>query len=79
MINRTSVIASTGVARTWMMAVAYKPQTISGILNHVMPGMRSLWMVTMKLSPVKIEENPRMKTPSVIEMTDVEVVVLYGA
>ena len=31
--------------------------------NQVMPGGRSLWIVTMKLMPVKIDEKPRMKTP----------------
>jgi hypothetical protein len=29
-----------------------------------LPGARSLWIVTMKLRPVRIDENPRMKTPS---------------
>ena len=38
---------------------------------QVMPGARSLWMVTMKLSPVKIEEKPRMNTPNVAAMTEV--------
>ena len=28
-----------------------------------MPGARILWMVTMKLSPVRIEENPATKMP----------------
>jgi hypothetical protein len=28
-----------------------------------MPGARSLWTVTMKLSPVRIDEKPVMKIP----------------
>ena len=32
--------------------------------NQVMPGGRSLWMVTMKFRPVKIDEKPRMNTPT---------------
>jgi len=28
-----------------------------------MPGARRVWMVTMKLRPVRIEEKPPMKTP----------------
>ena len=32
----------------------------------------------MKLSPVKMELKPRMKTPMVIQMTWVLVSVLYG-
>jgi len=44
-------------------------------LNQVMEGGRSLWMLTMKLRPVKIEEKPRMKAPRVMEITEVLVVV----
>ena len=29
-----------------------------------MPGARSVWTVTMKFSPVRIDEKPRMNTPS---------------
>ena len=29
-----------------------------------MPGARMLWMVTMKLRPVRIDEKPVMKTPT---------------
>ena len=32
--------------------------------NQVMPGGRSLWIVTTKFMPVKIDEKPRMKTPT---------------
>ena len=52
---------STGVASTWMTLVAYKAHRNSGIRNHVIPGGRSVWTVTMKFSPVKIELKPRMK------------------
>ncbi len=34
-----------------------------------MPGARMRWMVTMKLSPVRIEEKPLMKTPTPVAMT----------
>ena len=52
------------------------PSTNSGISNQPMPGARSLWMVAMKLIPVKIDEKPRMNTASVINATLPEVVVL---
>ena len=32
--------------------------------NQVIPGARIVWMVTMKLSPVRIEENPVTKIPT---------------
>jgi hypothetical protein len=44
-------------------------------LNQVIPAGRSLWIVTMKFKPVKIELKPRMKTPNVVAMTLVLVVV----
>ena len=66
---RNSVIASTGVARTKMMLVAYMVQTKSGSRNHVNPGALILWMVTMKLSPVRIDEKPTTKTPAAAAMT----------
>ncbi len=34
-----------------------------------MPGARMRWMVTMKLSPVRIEEKPAIKMPSAAGMT----------
>ena len=34
-----------------------------------MPGARSLWIVAMKLRPVKIDEKPRTKTASAIRPT----------
>ena len=50
----------------------------SGSRNQVMPGGRSLWMVTRKLSPVKIELKPRMNAPKAAGTTAVSVLVLYG-
>ena len=45
-----------------------------------MPGARIVWIVTMKFSPVRIEENPVMKIPSAATTTWVlETEVLYGA
>ena len=44
--------------------------------NQPMPGARSLWMVAMKLMPVKIEEKPRTNTAMVIRPTGPSVVVL---
>ena len=37
--------------------------------NHVMPGARIRWIVTIKLRPVRIEENPVMKIPNAVGMT----------
>ncbi len=54
------------------------PQKKSGIWNQLMPGARSLWIVTMKLRPVKIELNPRMNAASTISVTPPPVVVEYG-
>ena len=74
--SRKSVIASTGVPSTMMMLVAYMDHRNSGMRNQVMPGARILWMVTMKLRPVRIEEKPVMKTPSATGMTCVFAYVL---
>src|SRR5262249_16945888 len=35
---------------------------MSGSRNHVIPGARIVWIVTMKLSPGRIEENRVMNT-----------------
>ena len=43
--------------------MAYIPQTNRGRRCHVIPGARSLWMVTMKFSPVRIDEIPKTKSP----------------
>jgi hypothetical protein len=45
------------------MLVAYVDQMNNGSLNHVRPGARIVWIVTMKFRPVNIEENPVMKIP----------------
>ncbi len=37
--------------------------------NQPIPGARSLWTVTTKLMPVKIDEKPRMKTPMIMKTT----------
>ena len=44
--------------------------------NQVIPGGRSVCMVTMKFRPVKIELKPRMKAPATAAVTLVPVVVL---
>ena len=44
--------------------------------NQVMPAGRSLWMVTMKLMPVKMELKPKTNTPKTRQMTAVGVCVL---
>ena len=51
------------------MLVAYIDQRNNGIRNQVMPGARIRWIVTMKFNPVRIEENPVMKTPNAVGMT----------
>ncbi len=44
--------------------------------NQPMPGGRSLWMVTMKLRPVKMELKPSIRTPVRMGTTPpIEVVV----
>ncbi len=74
-----SVTATTGVPRTMIRLVAYWAQTNRGSLNQVIPGARILWIVTMKLSPVKIDENPATKTPMAVRITLVfENMLLYG-
>ena len=47
--------------------------------NHVIPGARMRWIVTMKFRPVRIEEKPVMKMPSAAGMTlVVDATVLNG-
>ena len=45
---------------------------------QVIPGARSLWMVTMKLSPVRMREKPMMKAPRVTAITTPRCVVRVG-
>jgi hypothetical protein len=58
------VMATTGVARSWIRLVAYSAHTNSGSRLHVMPGARILWIVTMMFSPVMMELNPEMNAPT---------------
>jgi hypothetical protein len=37
--------------------------------NQLSPGARILWIVTMKLSPVRIDEKPAMKMPTAATAT----------
>ena len=60
----------------WISAVAYRPHRNRGIWNQPISFGRSLWIVTMKFRPVKMELNPRMNAPNVAGMTAVFVVVL---
>ncbi len=72
-------MASTGVPSTMMRLVAYIDQMNSGIRNHVIPGARIVWIVTMKFSPVRIDENPMMKIPIAAVITFVwDAIVLNG-
>ena len=69
----------TGVPRIITRLTAYIAQTNSGRRNQVIPGARIVCTVTIKLSPVRIDENPLIKIPSPTAMTYVfENVVLYG-
>ena len=63
------VIPIIGVASTMMKLVEYMAQMNRGSRNQVKPGARILWIVTRKLSPVRIDENPVMKIPSAVRMT----------
>src|SRR6266404_1093794 len=44
-------------------------QANRGSRNQVMPGARMVWMVTMKLRPVRIEEKPLIKMPMTAGVT----------
>jgi hypothetical protein len=70
--SKRIVIASTGVASTCMIEVAYSAQILRGSLPQEIPGARSLWIVVMKFVPVRIEENPRINTPKVTQITPAE-------
>ena len=76
MISSNTVIASTGVAMIWIRAVAYRAQANSGKRPQVMPRGRSLWIVTMKFRPVRIELKPSRKTPVATQTTAVDVCML---
>ena len=78
MASSRKVIPTTGVARTWMMLVAYIDQMKSGIRCHVIPGARSLWIVTRKFRPVRMEDIPMRKIPKERTVTSAEVLAEYG-
>ncbi len=61
----------TGVPSRMMMLVAYIDQMNSGKRNQVRPGARMRWIVTTKLSAVRIDEKPRMSTPTAVARTKV--------
>ena len=63
------MIVITGVPSSMMMLVAYIAQMNSGRRNQVKPGARILWIVTTKFSPVRMDENPRIKMPTAVSMT----------
>ena len=48
---------------------AYIDQINSGRRNQVCPGARIVWVVTMKFSPVRIDEKPATNTPTAVAMT----------
>ena len=77
-VTISSVIPSTGVARIWMMLVAYVLQTKSGSFIQFSPGARRVCTVTMKLTPVRMELNPTMNAPRRIGATCVGEVLEYG-
>ena len=56
-------MARTGVASICTQPVAYSVHGNAGIRNQPIPGARIRWMVVTKLRPVRIDENPRTKTP----------------
>jgi hypothetical protein len=41
----------------------------SGRRSQVSPGACIIWTVTMKFRPVRIEEKPAMKTPTIVGTT----------
>ena len=65
----SSVTVSTGVPRIKIRLVAYSDHTNNGSRNHVSPGARMRWMVTMKLRPVRIDEKPTTSTPTAVKIT----------
>jgi hypothetical protein len=66
------VIPIIGVARTCIHAVAYIAHGKSGIFIKVIPGALIRCTVTMKLIPVRIEENPSIKAAVSAKITLVE-------
>jgi hypothetical protein len=67
--SRMKVMPMTGVASTWMMLVAYIPQMKRGIRDQVIPGARCVWIVMMKLRPVRIDDIPTRNRPKESSVT----------
>jgi len=57
-------LASTGVAMTTMIDVVIIAQTKRGIFQNVIPGFRSLKIVTRKFTPPRIEDVPTIMSPA---------------
>ncbi len=61
--QRSSVMASTGVPSTMDQAGrVHAPRRTAAAGTRSSPGARILWIVTMKFSPVRIDEKPAMNT-----------------
>lgn len=75
---RRAVMPIIGVARTCIHAVAYNDQEKSESFRQPICGARSLWMVVIKFSPVRMDENPRIKTAETAVFTLVVVNSLNG-
>jgi hypothetical protein len=59
----------TGVARICTHAVAYRPQTDSGMRKKPMPGARIWCVVVTMFTPVRIEDMPSRNTPKTARVT----------
>jgi hypothetical protein len=76
---RSERLNSTSVGRHSRSIHAVYAQDQMGIGRlQVIPGARMVCVVTMKLRPVRIDENPRMNAPRRMGATFVTVVVEYG-
>src|SRR5215203_2844850 len=60
-----SAAARAGVAMSWMNDVVRMAHTNSGMRCMVMPGVRMFRMVTRKLTEPRIDEVPRIITPTI--------------
>ena len=67
--NSSRVMATTGVPKIIIKLVAYWAHIKSGRRNQVMPGARILCTVVRKFTPVRMEENPLIKTPAKARVT----------
>ena len=68
--DQQQVIADTGVPSTMMIArrVVRPDEQRQAEPRHVR-ARACVWMVTMKFSPVRIEEKPAMKMPTTVSTT----------